>query len=109
MELVLSQVRSLAIVETARSRSLGYPLWLTFEAFVERYGIIVGLHRFVHTRNTMQQQCLKILQRIDFPGGWRMGNTKVFLTHRCHEALNSFLDRMVQFAIVIQKGNVLLK
>ncbi|KAK2557065.1 Myosin-IIIb [Acropora cervicornis] len=104
MELVLSQVRSLAIVETARSRSLGYPLWLTFEAFVERYGIIVGLHRFVHTRNTMQQQCLKILHRIDFPGGWRMGNTKVFLTHRCHEALNSFLDRMVQFAIVIQKA-----
>lgn len=104
MELVLSQVRSLAIVETARSRLLGYPLWLTFEAFVERYGIIVGLHRFVHTRNTMQQQCLKILQRIDFPGGWRMGNTKVFLTHRCHEALNSFLERMVQFAIVIQKA-----
>lgn len=101
--LVCSQLKSLAVVETAQTRKFGYPVWFTFEAFIQRFGISVGLHRFVHIRDP-QQQCLKVLHRLDSPGGWRMGNTKVFLTHWCFEALTSLLDRMMEVAVVIQKA-----
>ena len=37
-DLVLSQVRSLAVVRTAHIRNLGYPVWLSFDAFIERFG-----------------------------------------------------------------------
>ena len=36
-DLVLTQLRSLAVVETAHIRNLGFPVWFTFDTFIQRY------------------------------------------------------------------------
>jgi len=103
-DLVLTQLRSLAVVETVHIRNLGFPVWFTFDTFIQRFGVVISLLPNVPIKDK-QQTCLKMLrQLVDDPRGWKMGKTKVFLSYWCVERLNAFLERMGAVAVVIQRG-----
>ncbi|KAL9962674.1 hypothetical protein ACROYT_G031796 [Oculina patagonica] len=99
---VLAQVRSLAVVQTVQIRSLGFPVWFSFDAFIKRFGVVTGLLPNAHVKD-MNQTCQKVLRQLADPRGWKIGKTKVFLTYWCLERLNLFLVRLGAVAVVIQK------
>ena len=77
-ELCCKQLRYSGMMETIRIRRAGYPIRHHFDAFVDRYRILVngiGPSHKEDCRAASARICKEVLQGADY----QMGKTKVFL------------------------------
>lgn len=75
-ELCVRQLRYSGMMETIRIRRAGYPIRHTFEAFVNRYYMLV---RNIRTLQNNLKEASRVIAANALSGDWQLGRTKVFL------------------------------
>ncbi|XP_071964019.1 unconventional myosin-XV-like [Antedon mediterranea] len=99
--LVMDQLRYSGMLETIRIRRLGYPIRMTFTAFIDRYRFLVDQVSF---RMPLHEICKQILHTADkslFAKDYQIGSTKVFLRERLESDLEMRRSRIVKSATLI--------
>ncbi|XP_033118504.1 unconventional myosin-XV-like isoform X3 [Anneissia japonica] len=101
--LVMDQLRYSGMLETIRIRKLGYPIRMTFLAFIDRYRFLVGQ---LSLRVPKSELCIQILNTAgeSFARDYQIGSKKVFLRERLESDLEYRRSAIVKNAtLVIQR------
>ncbi|XP_069763279.1 unconventional myosin-XV isoform X2 [Narcine bancroftii] len=97
VDLVSSQLRYSGILETIRIRKEGYPVRITFDNFIKRYKILLGLTNQIKADG---ENCVAILKQI-VPvsrGMYSIGLTKLFIKENLYHTLDSKRDGLMLIA-----------
>lgn len=98
-ELVRSQLRALAVLDTARARQVGYSTRVPFEEFLRRYKFLA--FDFDETVEMTKDNCRLLLIRLKMEG-WVLGKSKVFLKYYHEEYLSRLYEQQVKKIIKVQ-------
>lgn len=77
-DLVRQQIRAMAILDTARARSRGFPYRIPFSEFLRRYKFLA--FEFDENVEVSKDNCRLLLVRLKMEG-WVIGKSKVFLKY----------------------------
>ncbi|XP_055507878.1 unconventional myosin-XV [Leucoraja erinacea] len=97
VDVVSSQLRYSGILETIRIRKEGYPVRITFDNFIKRYKILLGLTNQIKADG---ENCIAILKQI-VPvsrGTYSIGLTKLFIKENLYHTLDSKRDGLMLMA-----------
>ncbi|XP_041062874.1 unconventional myosin-XV [Carcharodon carcharias] len=97
VDVVSSQLRYSGILETIRIRKEGYPVRITFDNFIKRYKILLGLTNQIKADG---ENCVTILKQI-IPvsrGTYSIGLTKLFLKENLYHTLEIKRDGLLLIA-----------
>ncbi|XP_058680455.1 myosin-IIIb-like [Ammospiza nelsoni] len=97
-QVVLLQLRYNGLLETIRIRRDGFSWRPSFEAFAERYGILLVKPGVPLTK----ESCLEILQSTELKG-WICGKSRLFFKYWHQEQLAKYVERLERAAVIIQK------
>uniref|UniRef100_UPI00398E9BF8 unconventional myosin-XV-like isoform X2 n=1 Tax=Pristiophorus japonicus TaxID=55135 RepID=UPI00398E9BF8 len=98
-DVVSSQLRYSGILETIRIRKEGYPVRITFDNFIKRYKILLGLTNQIKADG---ENCVTILKQI-VPVGrgmYSIGLTKLFIKESLYHTLDSKRDGLLLLASI---------
>ncbi|XP_067859862.1 unconventional myosin-XV [Heptranchias perlo] len=97
VDVVSSQLRYSGILETIRIRKDGYPVRITFDNFIKRYKILLGLTNQIKADG---ENCVAILKQIVpvSKGMYRIGLTKLFIKENLYHTLDSKRDSLLLIA-----------
>ncbi|XP_036068960.1 unconventional myosin-XV [Oryzias melastigma] len=96
-DLVSSQLRHSGVLETIRIRKEGYPVRMSFYAFLFRYKSLVGLQELPAANG---ENCILLLSKLCplRPGVFHVGVTKLFLKEDVYQLLECKRDRSRELA-----------
>ncbi|XP_072916951.1 unconventional myosin-XV [Hemitrygon akajei] len=97
VDVVSTQLRYSGILETIRIRKEGYPVRITFDNFIKRYKILLGLTNQIKADG---ENCVTILKQI-VPvsrGMYSIGLTKIFIKENLYHTLDSKRDGLMLIA-----------
>ncbi|XP_040830480.1 unconventional myosin-XV [Ochotona curzoniae] len=96
-DVVMAQLRYSGVLETVRIRKDGFPVRLSFQAFVDRYRCLVALEHDVPASGDM---CVSVLSRLCtvMPNMYRVGVSKLFLKEHLHQLLESMREHVLHLA-----------
>ncbi|XP_070398919.1 unconventional myosin-XV [Nothobranchius furzeri] len=91
-ELVGSQLRHSGVMETIRIRREGYPIRMTFYAFLFRYKSLVGIRELPEANG---ENCVILLSKLSplRPGVYHIGVTKLFFKEDIYQLLECKRER----------------
>ncbi|GCC27257.1 hypothetical protein chiPu_0005681 [Chiloscyllium punctatum] len=97
VDVVSLQLRYSGVLETIRIRKEGYPVRITFDNFIKRYKILLGLTNQIKADG---ENCITILKQIVpvSKGTYSIGLTKLFLKENLYQALESKRDGLLLIA-----------
>ncbi|XP_043567559.1 unconventional myosin-XV [Chiloscyllium plagiosum] len=97
VDVVSLQLRYSGVLETIRIRKEGYPVRITFDNFIKRYKILLGLTNQIKADG---ENCTTILKQIVpvSKGMYSIGLTKLFLKENLYQALESKRDGLLLIA-----------
>ncbi|XP_052127874.1 neither inactivation nor afterpotential protein C-like [Frankliniella occidentalis] len=98
-DLVRSQLRALAVLDTARARQKGYSTRVPFEEFLRRYQFLA--FDFDESVEITKDNCRLLLIRLKMEG-WVLGKTKVFLKYYHEEYLSRLYEQQVKKIVKVQ-------
>ncbi|KAK3908653.1 Neither inactivation nor afterpotential protein C [Frankliniella fusca] len=96
---VRTQLRALAVLDTARARQKGYSTRVPFEEFLRRYQFLA--FDFDESVDITKDNCRLLLIRLKMEG-WVLGKTKVFLKYYHEEYLSRLYEQQVKKIIKVQ-------
>ncbi|CAF3529258.1 unnamed protein product [Rotaria socialis] len=95
---VRAQLRYCGMLETTRIRKEGYSVRLSFEEFIQKYGLLSK----ARPSNVPSITCRYILEETHLTE-WQLGKTKVFLKYYHPENLEKLMNKYRQAALLIQR------
>lgn len=95
---VRAQLRYCGMLETTRIRKEGFSVRLTFEEFIQKYGLLAK-ERSNESNSIVCQRILKENHLTD----WQLGKTKVFLKYFHPEILEKLMEKYRHAALQIQR------
>ncbi|CAF4117112.1 unnamed protein product [Rotaria sp. Silwood2] len=95
---VRAQLRYCGMLETTRIRKEGYSVRLSFDEFVQKYGLLSKNH----SSDLSSIKCRHILEETNLTN-WQLGKTKVFLKYYHPEHLEKLMNKYRQAALLIQR------
>uniref|UniRef100_A0A0K0FAB5 Unconventional myosin heavy chain 6 (inferred by orthology to a C. elegans protein) n=1 Tax=Strongyloides venezuelensis TaxID=75913 RepID=A0A0K0FAB5_STRVS len=103
-DLVFRQLRYSGMMETIRIRKAGYPIRYTYQAFIDRFRLILKTVKDGQKSDIImasQAICEKVL---GFKGDFQLGKTKIFLKENDEYVIEKHNDSMMNhYATIIQK------
>ncbi|XP_072168442.1 unconventional myosin-XV-like [Diadema setosum] len=98
---VLSQLRYSGMLETVRIRRNGFPIRMTFLAFMNRYRFLISAA--ITFRATAKELCQEILFRVGdhFRRDYQLGATKVFLKEALENHLEYERSKIITGAVLV--------
>ncbi|CAF3797986.1 unnamed protein product [Rotaria sordida] len=95
---VRAQLRYCGMLETTRIRKEGYSVRLSFDEFIQKYGLLSK----THSSDLSSIKCRHILEETNLTE-WQLGKTKVFLKYYHPEYLEKLMKKYRQAALLIQR------
>ncbi|KAM4561355.1 unconventional myosin-XVI isoform 2-T3 [Fundulus diaphanus] len=99
---VSTQLQYIGVLDMVRVIRYGYPIRLSFSAFLSRYKDLIAPTLADKKKLSAEEKCRSVLQQSKLQG-WQMGNSKVFLRYWQADQLNDRCYQLHKKIITCQK------
>uniref|UniRef100_A0A0N4ZLT2 Myosin motor domain-containing protein n=1 Tax=Parastrongyloides trichosuri TaxID=131310 RepID=A0A0N4ZLT2_PARTI len=103
-DLVFRQLRYSGMMETIRIRKAGYPIRYTYQAFVDRFRLILQSVKDTQKTDIIMASQAICEKALGFKADFQLGKTKIFLKENDQTTLEKHNDSLMNhYATIIQK------